>query len=138
MLLWGSKSTSALAIVFINFVLMSYTAPSHAQYRANGDDLALLFCSYVQANDSTGFRNALRDLRLRLRDIYPRVRCNGSSMIQFSASSNAYDIGRFIAHSVLIDDLYSSGDIAWVKNQEPTHPIAEVVRARSQAARSER
>lgn len=137
MLFWGGKAVNALAVIFISSVLVCYSAASQAQSRSDSDDLALLFCSYVQANDSTGFRNTLRNLRLRLRDIYPRIRCNNHSMIQFAAISNSYDIGRFIAHSVLVDDLHRSGDIAWVENLESTHPIAEVVRERSQVAREE-
>ena len=137
MLFWGGKAVNALAVIFISSVLVCFSAASQSQSRSGSDDLALLFCSYVQANDSTGFRNTLRNLRLRLRDIYPRIRCNNHSMIQFAAISNSYDIGRFIAHSVLIDDLHNSGDIAWVEQLEASHPIAEVVRERSQSVRKD-
>lgn len=129
MLLWGSKLVRLLAFV-VTATLLSYSASSHAQYRSDSDDLALLFCSYVQANDSVGFRNTLRNMRLRLRDIYPRIRCNNHSMVQFAHLSDAYDIGRFIAHSVLVDDLKSSGDIAWANSVQTSNPIAEVVRER--------
>lgn len=130
----GYKPLQALAITILSVGCISVSTTSHAQYLTDTDDLALLFCSYVQANDATGFRNTLRERRLRLRDIYPRIRCNSYSMIQFATVSGSHDIGRFIAHSVLVEDMRSLGDIRWVEQLEASDPIADVVRERYQKA----
>jgi|SRR5690554_3414331 len=122
----GIKHLSVLVALIVTVGLLLPTQ-AQAQYRENGDDLALLFCSLVQANDTHNFRNQLRELRLRIRDIYSRIRCNNQSMIQFAATSNSYEIGRFIAHSVLPEDLRSSGDLNWVQQLNDDHPIADVV-----------
>lgn len=131
MLCCSRQRVVGLVILVTSCMLFSASANSHAQSRSNSEDLALLFCSYVQANDSNRFRNLLRNMRLRIRDLYPRIRCNNYSLIQFAAVSNSYDIGRFIAHSVRVDDLHQTGDLQWVDSLEPTHPIAEVILERS-------
>ena len=130
----GCKPLGVLAMTILSVGLGSFSTPSYAQYQTNTDDVALLFCSYIQTNDSTSFRNTLREQRLRLRDIYPRIRCNNYSMIQFATVSGSHEIGRFIAHSVLVEDMQSVGDINWIQQLEATDPIAEVVRQRYQEA----
>ena len=95
-----------------------------------GDDVALLFCSQVRHNDANEFRNKLREYRLRIRDIYPRVRCNGETMIQFAQRNGSIEIGRFIAHSVLIDDLHELGDALWARQLPEQNSIRQVIQAR--------
>lgn len=95
-----------------------------------GDDVALLFCSQVRHNDANEFRNKLREYRLRIRDIYPRVRCNGETMIQFAQRNGSIEIGRLIAHSVLIDDLHELGDALWARQLPEQNSIRQVIQAR--------
>lgn len=95
-----------------------------------GDDVALLFCSQVRHNNSQDFRNKLREYRLRIRDIYPRIRCNGETMIQFAHHSGSAEIGRFIANSVLVRDLYDVGDVRWVRQLPEQNTIRQVIEAR--------
>jgi len=130
------SSRQYLGVCLIAFVLLGMmTHPVAAQngYQSSSDELALLFCGYVRANDSTNFRNKLRELRLRLRDIYTGVRCNQSSMIQFAAVNNAIEVGRFIAHSVLIQDLEQAGDLQWLEQVGIEHPIAAALHQRIDA-----
>ncbi len=93
--------------------------------------LALLFCSYVRANDSIAFRNKLRDFRLRIRNIYSSIRCNDKTMIQFAAASEAYEIGSMIATRVPSRDLRTTGDAQWAA-QKPhsTNPIVHIIQER--------
>lgn len=134
MVVLGMKHFRVLVIAFALTGLLNTPAVAQTSFRSYGDELALLFCSYVRANDSTAFRNKLRELRLRIRDIYPRIRCNGESMIQFAAHSQSHDIGRFIAHSVLIEDLNDVGDLSWVKQLEHDHPISQALRERTDSS----
>lgn len=130
------SSCQHLAVLTLALAMMgSLSLPVAAQssYQSSSDELALLFCGYVRANDAANFRNKLRELRLRLRDIYTGVRCNQSSMIQFAAQNNAIDVGRFIAHSVLIQDLNEAGDLHWLDQVGIEHPIAAALHQRIDA-----
>lgn len=124
---------SQLRLLTVSCVLIGvFSSPTSAQVGMNsfGDDLALLFCSHVLTNDSNAFRNKLREHRLRIRDIYPRIRCNGETMIQFAERHGSIDIGRLITHSVLHADLKQAGDLIWARKLPANHPINVVLRER--------
>lgn len=94
---------------------------SHALTAKNvfqSSDLALLFCTYVRNNDTLRLQHKLRDLRMRLRDVYPQVRCNGASLVQFAMQSNSNDIGTFIARSVNPKDMLEVGDLEFAKQRD--------------------
>ncbi|WP_157980809.1 DUF3718 domain-containing protein [Pseudidiomarina marina] len=113
-------------------VLASGSVGAQPMLSSFGDDMALLFCSQIRHNNSYDFRNKLREYRLRIRDIYPRVRCNGETMIQFAQRNGSFDIGRFIAHSVLIDDLYEVGDANWIRQLPEQNTIRQAIEERLQ------
>ncbi len=124
---------SRLRLLTLSCVLIGvFNSPASAQVSMNsfGDDLALLFCSHVLTNDSNAFRNKLREHRLRIRDIYPRIRCNGQTMIQFAEQHGSTEIGLLIVHSVLHADLHQAGDLSWAQKLPYNHPINSVLRER--------
>ena len=68
------------------------TAPAvHAQ-----EQLAASMCDYVKADDKNRLRKILSDNRLRLRNIYDGVICDGLPLIRFAVKSNAAGAGEFI------------------------------------------
>ena len=97
------------------------TPSTHALTAKNAfesSDLALLFCTYVRNNDTLRLQHKLRDLRMRLRDVYPQVRCNGASLIQFAMQNNSNDIGAFIVRSVNPSDMQEMGDMEWAEQRD--------------------
>jgi hypothetical protein len=129
---FGTAKKILLTVMSTALLLTSGAVGSQPALATFGDDVALLFCSQVRHNNSQDFRNKLREYRLRIRDIYPSIRCNGESMIQFAHHSGSAEIGRFIANSVLIRDLYDVGDVTWARQLPQQNSIRQVIEDRLQ------
>lgn len=116
----------------LGFVLYAGAQAAVAQtyITSIGDELALLFCSQVRYNNTSQFRNTLREYRLRIRDIYPRVRCNGETMIQFAQRHQAVDMGLFLAASVTLRELEASDDRTWSEKLPEHNVIRQAIEQR--------
>ena len=96
------------------------------------DQLAASMCDYVAADDKNRLRKVLSDYRLRLRNIYDGVICNGQSLIRHSFASNAADVGEFIAKQLPGSAIADSGDIAWAEaNGFAASPLLAVLKERA-------
>lgn len=94
---------------------------------AQANQLALSLCTYVQGDDTMRMRKKLRDSRVRIRDVYTGVQCNGQSLLQFAMSNGSSDIGTFIVGRLAVDDLKTSGDYNWA--QENGHAGSQIAAA---------
>jgi len=63
---------------------------------AQADNLTLRICEYVQANDKSRLRSFLKQNKLKVRNIYKGLECNGSNLLIFAAKSKALEVGEFI------------------------------------------
>lgn len=63
---------------------------------AQAEGLSLRICEYVQANDKSRLRSFLKQNKLKIRNIYKGLECNGSTLLIFAAKSNALEVGEFI------------------------------------------
>jgi hypothetical protein len=96
------------------------------------DQLAASMCDYVAADDKNRLRKVLSDYRLRLRNIYDGVVCNGQSLIRHSFTSNAADVGEFIAKQLPGSAIVDSGDIQWAEaNGFAASPLLAVLKERA-------
>ena len=77
--------------------------------------LAASMCDFVAADDRNRFRKVLSDYRLRLRNIYDGVVCNGESLIRHAFRSDANDVGEFIIRQLPGSQLAGSGDVEWAQ-----------------------
>lgn len=77
--------------------------------------LAASMCDFVAADDRNRFRKVLSDYRLRLRNIYDGVVCNGESLIRHAFRSGANDVGEFIIRQLPGSQLADSGDVEWAQ-----------------------
>jgi hypothetical protein len=77
--------------------------------------LAASMCDYVAADDRNRFRKVLSDYRLRLRNIYDGVVCNGESLVRHAFRSGATDVGEFIIRQLPGSQLADSGDVEWAQ-----------------------
>lgn len=101
-------------------------------HTAQANELALSMCTYVQGDDTMRMRKKLRDSRVRVRDVYTSIQCNGQSMLQFAMTNGSNDIGEFIVRSLAPEDLTSTGDIEWAQsNGHDGSPIAAAIKERA-------
>lgn len=64
---------------------------------ANQDQLAANICNYVQADDKNRLRKKLKESRVKLRNIYSGVSCNGDSLLRTALKSGSNKVGTFVA-----------------------------------------
>ncbi len=96
------------------------------------DQLAASMCDYVAADDKNRLRKVLSDYRLRLRNIYDGVVCNGQSLIRHALKNNANDVGEFIVKQLPGSAVAGSGDIAWAEaNGFGAAPLVGVLKERA-------
>ena len=109
----------ATAMVVSMLTLPANSAP--VQYRFASEDIALVFCAYVRDNDTMRLQNKMRELRIRMRDVYTNIRCNGASLVQFALKTDSQDVGSFIVRSVTLKDLREAGDFEWASSEGYTN-----------------
>jgi len=63
---------------------------------AQADNLSLRICEYIQANDKNRLRSFLKQNKLKIRNIYDGLECNGSNLLIFAAKSQSLEVGEFI------------------------------------------
>jgi len=95
------------------------------------EQLAASMCDYVKADDKNRFRKLLSDNRLRLRNIYDGVVCDGVSLIRFAVKSNAAGAGEFIIKQLPAAQITASGDIGWAESNHAGSALIAVLKARA-------
>jgi hypothetical protein len=99
---------------------------------AEANELALSLCTYVQGDDTMRMRKKLRDARVRVRDIYTGIQCNGQSLLQFAMANGSQDIGESIVGRLSVDELKASGDYEWAQsNGHGSSAIAVAIKDRA-------
>ena len=63
---------------------------------AQANNLSLRICEYVQANDKNRLRSFLKQNRLKIRNIYGDLQCNGDNLLIFAAKSKSLEVGEFL------------------------------------------
>ncbi|MGI5308030.1 DUF3718 domain-containing protein [Rheinheimera sp. WS51] len=95
--------------------------------------LQQLIVNIVPADDKNRLRKVLSDQRLRLRNVYEGILCNGDSLIRFSFINNAESAGEFIIKQLPSSLVADSGDIAWAEaNGYAGSALLEVLKERAQ------
>lgn len=100
------------ALVSASLVVASFSFSFSAQ--AN-EQLALSLCEYVAANDKGGLRKKLKSSRLKIRNIFDGVKCNGNNLLRHAIASNAVDAGGYIVKNLPKSKLADGADIAWAE-----------------------
>ena len=88
---------------------------------ANQDQLAANICNYVQADDKNRLRKKLKESRVKLRNIYSGVSCNGDSLLRVALKSGSNKVGTFVAKRLPAADLGSAESdgstiVAWAES----------------------
>ena len=74
---------------------------------ANTDQLVANICDYVKSNDKNRLRKKLKENRVKLRNIYDGVSCDGNSLLRTAYNSNSLEVGEYIAKRLPAGDLNS-------------------------------
>lgn len=99
---------------------------------AANDQLAQSICSYVAADSKNNLRKALSDNRLRLRNVYEGIVCDGLPLVRHAIKNNAADTAGFILSQLPGSQVASSGDIEWAtSNGFAASPIIAAIKERS-------
>ena len=72
---------------------------------ANTDQLVANICDYVKADDKNRLRKKMKESRVKLRNLYSGISCDGSSLLRTAYNANANDVGEFIAKRMPSSDL---------------------------------
>jgi len=107
---------------------MIYLSPSVA----HADQIAASMCDYVKADDKNRLRKLLSDNRLRLRNIYDGVNCNGNNLVRFAVANNAAGAGEFIIKQLSASQI--KDDLDWAKANHAGSPLVAVLQERAGAA----
>jgi hypothetical protein len=71
-----------IAIVFI-----SYTS------KAQATNIAQSLCEYVQVDNKSKLRSFLKSNKLKIRNVFSGVSCNGKNLLAFASENNAVKTG---------------------------------------------
>jgi ankyrin repeat protein len=86
------------ALIAASFV----SAPAIA---ADTDQLVANICDYVKSDDKSRLRKKMKESRVKLRNVYSGISCDGSSLLRTAYNSNANNVGEFIAKRLPSSDL---------------------------------
>lgn len=116
------------AVLCVSMVVGTWCIVPLAQAQ---EQIAASMCDYIKADDKNRFRKVLTENRLRLRNIYDGVVCDGLSMVRFAVKSNAAGVGEFIIKQLPASQINSSGDVAWAEANNASSPLVAVLKARA-------
>lgn len=116
------------AVLCVSMVVGTWCIVPLAQAQ---EQIAASMCDYIKADDKNRFRKVLSENRLRLRNIYDGVVCDGLSMVRFAVKSNAAGVGEFIIKQLPASQINSSGDVAWAEANNAASPLVAVLKARA-------
>lgn len=99
---------------------------------AADEQLAQSICSYVAADSKNNLRKTLADNRLRLRNVYDGIMCDGLPLVRHAIKHNAADAAGFIISQLPGSQVAASGDIEWAtSNGFSSSPIIAAIKERS-------
>lgn len=100
--------SSALLLSLASTALFS--APASAD-----EQLAASLCNYTADNNKNQLRKTLAENRIRLRNVYDGVFCNGENLIRHAIKSNAADAAGFIVNQLPASQFSDGADINWAE-----------------------
>ena len=103
--------TVTLSVAALTLAL-SFSTPVKAD-----EQLAQSLCNYIAADNKNQLRKTLSDSRIRLRNIYDGVYCNGENLVRHAIKSQAADAAHFIVSQLPASQFQDGADLAWAEAQ---------------------
>ncbi|MGA4605382.1 DUF3718 domain-containing protein [Pseudoalteromonas maricaloris] len=120
------KLTTVLLSASIAVAAFSFSKPVSAN-----DQLALSICEYIAADDKNRIRNALKTSRLKMRNVYDAIQCNGNNLLRHAIASNAVDSGEYIIKSIPKSALEDGKELAWAESNHGGSALIAVIKERA-------
>jgi hypothetical protein len=105
------KLSSLALVAVLAFSVVIGVKPAKANQQ-----LVASICDYVATDQKSRLRKKLKESRVKLRNIYNGIACNGKSLIRFAVEKNSVDIGVFIIKKIPASKLSKFGDVAWAES----------------------
>ena len=106
---------------------VAFSAPVKAD-----DQLAVSICEYIAADDKNRLRDKLKSSRIKIRNIYDAVQCNGLNLLRHAIASNANDTGEYIVKNLPKSALEDGAAISWAESSGyAASPIIPVIKDRA-------
>ncbi|KZN56118.1 hypothetical protein A7985_14220 [Pseudoalteromonas luteoviolacea] len=80
------------------------------------DQLAVTLCEYIAVDDKGRVRKALKSSRVKIRNVFDAIECNGNNMLRHAIASNAVETGKLIVKGLPKSALADGADIAWAES----------------------
>ena len=93
------QRTALLVIIFLMFMMI--TAPKVEA----ADPFIASLCEYAKIDNRFQIRKRLKAARLKLRKIYPTIRCEGKKLHAYAVENNALEVVKFIELKIKPDKL---------------------------------
>ncbi len=121
------KLSKLIVITAVAAGSLMYTVPAKAN-----DQLAVSICEYIAADDKNRLRSKLKSSRVKIRNIYDAIQCNGNNLLRHAVVSNAVDSGEYIVKNLSKSALSDGADIAWAEgNVHGGSPLIAVIKDRA-------
>jgi len=103
---------NAIMVVVFIFVSLTFTV-SLKSYAYSGLDN---ICLFIAENDKNRLRKLLKTSRVKIRKLYPDMRCNNKTLLQFAIEKNAKDVGVFIVKKIPPSLLKKNEELQWAED----------------------
>ncbi|MCF6435428.1 DUF3718 domain-containing protein [Pseudoalteromonas sp. MMG022] len=121
------KLTTVLVSVSLCAASLAFSQKASAD-----DQLAVSLCEYVAADDKSALRKKLKSSRVKIRNVFDAIQCNGNNLLRHAIASNAADTGEFIVKNLPKSVLEDGADIAWAEgNGHGGSPIIAAIKDRA-------
>ena len=77
------------------------------------DPLVVSICNFVAADDKNRLRKKLRNSKVKLRNIYDGIACDGMTLLQFAMKKNSNNVGKYIVKRLPSGKLAKGRDLKW-------------------------
>ncbi|WP_394192634.1 DUF3718 domain-containing protein [Pseudoalteromonas atlantica] len=105
------KLSTLLVVTAVVSGSLAFSAPAKAN-----DQLAVSICEYIAADDKNRLRSKLKSSRVKIRNIYDAVKCNGNNLLRHAIASNAVDAGEYVVKNLSKSSLEDGADISWAES----------------------
>ncbi len=97
------KVSTSLVATIVGLSAISFSTATQADELLR---LAVSLCEAAKTDDRSGMRKKLRSAKIRLRQIYPGIRCGSEgSLLRVATLSNSLEAATFIATKIGKNDL---------------------------------
>lgn len=115
-------------------IVALFTIPFFSTSAVATEQMAQSFCDYVASNDRNNLRKSLSESKLRLRNVYDGIACDGLPMIRFAIKNNSAEVAEFIIKQLPSNQIAKMGDAEWAaSNGFADSPIISAIKARSES-----